>query len=109
MKISGIHKFLYTLFAGVLVAVIVGFGLMWLQANRERAVFVNNETKLDSNLDQARKKLEIEEGYLEQLQRDPEFFEWVARQRIGYAHSDEIIFRFDEKGAKMLDLNNIAK
>lgn len=96
MKFRSIHKSIYLLFGGLILFVGIGFALMLMKAERESKVFKQNEKNLEEALERVRNELAIQENYLKRFKQDPEFFEWVARQRIGYAKTDEIIFRFGE-------------
>ena len=101
MKFNGVHKSLYFLFIGLVLFVGIGFSFMLMKAHRESKIFKQNEKNLEEALGRAQKERNMREEYLKRFREDPEFVEWVARQRIGYASSDEIIFRFGEDDASL--------
>ncbi len=96
MKFSNIHKSICLLFGGLILFVSIGFTLMLIKTHREGKIFKQNEKNLEDALRRAQNEVIIQEEYLKRFNQDPNFLEWVARQRIGYAKSDEIIFRFGE-------------
>ena len=67
-----------------------------LQTYREYKNFKAGEVKIEEKLIQARKEFDYKEIYLELLE-DPEFLERVARERLGYARPDELLFRFSDE------------
>lgn len=97
MKAISIHKTLYLLFGGIFLFMLIGFSLMLVKTYQESKIFTQKRDGLESNLDIARSELKAQEDYLKRFTEDREFFEWVVRQRIGYAEPGEIIFRFDEE------------
>lgn len=98
MKISNFHKFLCGLFLIIFLGVCTLFGSLWIQAYREHVVFKQQEAKLHNRLEEALKEKKIREEYLERMEHDEEFFEWVVKQRLGYARGDELVFKFEEEG-----------
>lgn len=101
MKFNNIHKSLYFLFLGLVLFVSIGFSFMLMKTHRESKIFEQNEKNLEEALIQAKQEVFIQEEYLKRFSQDSQFREWVARQRIGYARSDEIIFRFGEDEARL--------
>lgn len=97
MKFDNIHKTLYFLFLGLVVFVGIGFSFMLIKTHRESKIFEQNEKNLEEALKRAKKEVSIEEDYLKRFNEDVAFREWVARQRVGYVRSDEIVFRFGEE------------
>lgn len=79
---------------GTLLVLVFFFGSVILQANRELKQFHEREGRLEAKLQQAEKEFQQKEAYLSRLMEDPEFLERVARERLGYTRSDEILFRF---------------
>lgn len=86
---------LIILFGTLAVLVAFLFSLI-LQTHREYKNFKVNEFKIEEKLAQARKEFDYKEIYLELLE-DPEFLERVARERLGYARPDELLFRFSDE------------
>ena len=78
---------------GVLIALAIFFFSLILQTYREYKNFKVGEAKIEEKLIQARREFDYKEIYLELLE-DPEFLERVARERLGYARPDELLFRF---------------
>ena len=81
---------------GILIGLIVFFLSLILQTYREYKNFKASEIKIEEKLIQARKEFDYKEIYLELLE-DPEFLERVARERLGYARPDELLFRFSDE------------
>ena len=79
-----------------LLMLIVFFSGLILQTHREYKNFKARELKIEEKLIQARKELEYKEMYLSLLD-DPDFLERVARERLGYARPDELLFRFSDE------------
>lgn len=82
--------------AGALLILIIFFISLILQTSREYENFKARELRIEKKLIQARKELEYNEMYLELLD-DPDFLERVARERLGYARPDELLFRFSDE------------
>jgi len=72
------------------------FGGIILQTYREYQNFKAQKLRLEEKLTQARKELEYKEMYISLLE-DPDFVERVARERLGYARPDELLFRFSDE------------
>lgn len=81
---------------GVLIGLAIFFFSLILQTYREYKNFKASEAKIEEKLLQARKEFNYKEIYLELLE-DPEFLERVARERLGYARPDELLFRFSDE------------
>lgn len=81
---------------GTLLVLVVFFSGLILQTYREYKNFRARELKIEEKLAQARKELEYKEMYLS-LMEDPDFLERVARERLGYARPDELLFRFSDE------------
>ena len=79
-----------------LLALMALFSRFILQTYRGYKNFKSNEIKIEEKLIQARKELEYKEMYLSLLE-DPDFLERVARERLGYARPDELLFRFSNE------------
>ena len=81
---------------GALLVFIVFFCSLILQTYREYKNFKAQESRIEEKLIQARNELEYKEVYLNLLE-DPDFLERVARERLGYARPDELLFRFSDE------------
>lgn len=95
MRGISINKLLYIIIAGVFLFVFVFFFRLNYKAYKEKLVLKKQEARLEERVKYARDILEAQSDYVRKMNRDPLFFEWVARQRLGYGTGDEIIFRFD--------------
>jgi cell division protein FtsB len=82
---------------GMLLVLIVFFGSFLLRTHREFENFKAREDMIEQKLIQARKEFEQKEAYLTRLIEDPEFLERIARERLGYARPDELLFRFSDE------------
>lgn len=72
-------------------------GSIILQTRREYRHFVERRADLENRLAQAHEEFRVKEAYYARLLEDPEFLERVARERLGYSRSDEVLFRFDDE------------
>ena len=82
--------------AGMLLALSLFFSSFIVRTYREYKNFKAQEHRIEAKLIQARKELEYKEMYLNLLE-DPDFLERVARERLGYARPDELLFRFSDE------------
>ena len=82
---------------GMLSVLVMFFGGLVIISHREYNNFKDRENRVETKLTQARKEFAQKEAYLVRLIDDPEFLERVARERLGYARSDELIFRFADE------------
>ena len=85
-----------SLAAGLLVVVTV-FALLLLRTWREYSVHQTREAALQQSIDRAQAERTYKQAYLNKLLTDSDFFERVARERLGYSREDEIIIRFEEE------------
>ena len=81
----------------ILGVIVVFFSGLILKTHREYKNFKDRENRVETKLLQARKEFAQKEAYLVRLIGDSEFLERVARDRLGYARSDELIFRFADE------------
>ena len=81
----------------ILGVMVVFFSGLILKTHREYKNFKDRENRVETKLLQARKEFAQKEAYLVRLIGDSEFLERVARDRLGYARSDELIFRFADE------------
>jgi cell division protein DivIC len=80
-----------------LMLIIVIFFVSALLSNyREYAHMQERDRKISAELELARNNFAHREAYFYRLLNDPEFLERVARERLGYARPDELVFRFAE-------------
>lgn len=97
MKISNMHKFLCGLFLIFFLSIIIFFGSLWLQAYKEHIIFKKQENKLQQKLLTLQNEKNMKEDYINKIDNDEEFVEWVAKQRLGYATDNEIVFKFNKE------------
>ena len=90
------ERFIVIMLIATLLVVVVFFSSLILRTHREYKNFKARELRIEEKLIQARKKLEYKEMYLS-LMDDPDFLERVARERLGYARPDELLFRFSDE------------
>ncbi len=81
------------LFAGVALWAVSFF----VQMQRDLTTLRLQESAYQRRLDAALARLKTQEKYLHQLQRDPALVERIIRQKLGYARSQEFVFRFEEE------------
>jgi cell division protein FtsB len=90
------ERVILTILIVSLLVLVVFFSGLILQTYREYKNFKAKELRIEEKLTQARKELEYKEMYLS-LMEDPDFLERVARERLGYARPDELLFRFSDE------------
>ncbi|NCG08865.1 MAG: septum formation initiator family protein [Verrucomicrobia bacterium] len=88
------ERVILLMLSGALLILVIFFGSILLQTQRELSQFQEREARLEAKLRQAELEFNQKEGYLGRLVEDPEFLERVARDRLGYTRPDEILFRF---------------
>lgn len=81
----------------LLVAVVVGLGLVWSQTWREFKTFGEQQAEAEKQLAELREHREKKEAYLRAFLNDPDFVERVVRERLGYVRPDETVFRFGNR------------
>lgn len=89
-------RVIITALVGALLVLVIFFSSLILQTYREYRNFKERESRIEEKLIQARKEVEYKEMYLS-LMDDPDFLERVARERLGYARPDELLFRFSDE------------
>ena len=82
-----------TLFAAVTLWAAVFF----VQMHREMTALRAQESLNQRRLAEAEARLQAQEKYLEQLRNDPALVERLIREKLGYAKSQEFVFRFEDK------------
>tara|TARA_B100001093_G_scaffold245077_1_gene234666 strand:+ start:312 stop:737 length:426 start_codon:yes stop_codon:yes gene_type:complete len=85
------------LFVGVFLGICFVSGSKLMDTFREYKVFRSQEASNESLLAVSKMELKKRERYIEQLENDPELFEHIARQRLQYSKSGEIVFHFKDK------------
>jgi cell division protein FtsB len=95
MKSGMLYKFLSVVLA-VLLA--LGGAYAWKQihdARIEVAIFRDRQDEVQAQLTEQKAQLQKTQEFLQRLQNDPAFLDYIARERLGYARPDETIYRFD--------------
>lgn len=77
----------------------VVFSLALYESWREYRAFAERGRQLEERLEVAQADLRRHREYLELLQSDPVFLERVVRRKLGYAHPDEMLLRFEDSPA----------
>lgn len=80
----------------VLVLLIIFFSGLIIRTYNELKNFQIRESRLELRLLEAKNEFKRKEAYFKRLLEDDEFLERVARQRLGYARPNELLFRFDD-------------
>ena len=80
----------------LLLVLIVFFSSLILKTYYEYRNFNAQQLLIKEELTRARKEFAYKEMYLNLLE-DPNFLERVARERLGYARPDELLFRFSDE------------
>ncbi len=80
----------------VMMVTVSFFAGILIKTHREFAQFEERERRIEAELAQARKTFSQQEAYYHRLLNDPEFLERIARERLGYARPDELVFRFSD-------------
>ena len=71
-------------------------GVLFFSARAEFNQLKQLETASRQRLAEKQAQLEEQQKILDRLKNDPAYVEKVIRKRLGYAKSDEIIFRFHD-------------
>ena len=87
----------FTLPVLVLVLLIIFFSGLVIRTYNELKNFQIREARLEMRLLEAENEFKRKEIYFKRLLEDDEFLEKVARQRLGYARPDELLFRFNDE------------
>jgi len=83
--------------AGVLFAGVALFAaVFFVQMQRDLTTLHRQEEANQRRLDAALARLAEQEKYLDRLQHDPALVERIIRQKLGYAKTQEFVFRFEE-------------
>jgi cell division protein FtsB len=85
--------------SGIFLAIFAGIslwaGVFFLQMHQELTAQRSQEAANRRRLDEAQARLEEQRKYLDRLQHDPALVETLIRKKLGYARSDEFVFRFE--------------
>lgn len=81
----------------VLLLLITFFTGLVFKTFNELRNFQIREARLEHMLLETENEFKRKEAYYKLLLEDDEFLERVARQRLGYARPDELLFRFNDE------------
>jgi cell division protein FtsB len=95
MKSGTFYKLL-----SVVLAVLLALGgayaaKMVHDAQLEVDIFRQKQDEVQAQLTEQKNQLQKTQEFLQRLQNDPGFLDYIARERLGYARPDELIYRFD--------------
>lgn len=90
-------KLILGIYAALFVAVTLWAGGFFVQMHRDYLTLKAQETANQHRLAEAESRLQAQEKYLDQLRHDPVLIERIIRQKLGYAKTQEFVFRFEEK------------
>ena len=71
------------------------FGVLFLQTYRQYNTFKEKSLQYEEKLAKTEAQVKAYESYLNKIFNDPDFFEHVARSRLGYSKPNELIFKFE--------------
>lgn len=89
------QRFIYAAFAAIFLAFSIAAGVFLMQTYREFQQLKQQGAENRHRLAEAEQRLADQKQFLENLKSDPAFAERVIRERLGYAKTDEVIFRFE--------------
>jgi cell division protein FtsB len=89
-------KFILGIYAVLFLAVTLAAVTFFVQMHRDLTSLRAQEAANQSRLAEAMARLRAQEKYLDQLRHDPALVEHVIRQKLGYARTQEFVFRFEE-------------
>lgn len=92
-----ISKVILGVFGALFAAVTLWAVTFFVQMHREITALRAQENLNQQRLAEAETRLKAQEKYLDQLRNDPVLVERLIREKLGYAKSQEFIFRFEEK------------
>ncbi len=90
-------KLILGLYTALFVGVTLWAGSFFVQVHRDYTALKAQETANERRLSEAENRLQAQEKYLDQLRHDPALVERIIRQKLGYARTQEFVFRFEEE------------
>ncbi len=90
-------KLILGIYTALFVGVTLWAGSFFVQVHRDYTALKAQETANQRRLTEAQARLDGQEKYLDQLRHDPALIERIIRQKLGYAKSQEFVFRFEEE------------
>ena len=95
-----ISKVILGVFGALFAAVTLWAVTFFVQMHREITALRAQENLNQQRLAEAETRLKAQEKYLDQLRNDPVLVERLIREKLGYAKSQEFVFRFEEKATE---------
>jgi len=92
-----LSKLILGLYLALFVGVTLWAGSFFVQVHRDYTALKAQETANERRLSEAENRLQAQEKYLDQLRHDPALVERIIRQKLGYARTQEFVFRFEEE------------
>lgn len=92
-----IGKLTIGVFCALFAAVTLWAAVFFVQMHRDITALRAQESLNQRRLAEAEARLQAQEKYLDQLQHDPALVERLIREKLGYAKSQEFVFRFEDK------------
>ena len=89
-------KLIQAIFAVLFTAIGLWAVTFFVQMHGELKALRAQEAANRRRLAEAEARLAEQEKYLDQLRHDPALVERIIRQKLGYARSEEFVFRFEE-------------
>ena len=94
-------SFFFKLYILVIIFVaLIGLTLIFYPGTKKMHHIMLQEEEIDQKTIEHEKKLRELKEKQKALVQDPEYLEKVARDKLGYSGSDEIIYRFNDEGQK---------
>ena len=84
-------------YAALFVGVTLWAGAFFLQMQRDLTTLKVQEAANARRLAEAEARFQAQEKYLDELRHDPALIERIIRQKLGYAKTQEFVFRFEEE------------
>lgn len=93
---SGLQKIALIFVSIIFILSVTFLGRILFKTHKEYVSFKNKENRLDKELKLTEQQLCLKQKFLKKLKTEPDFFDWVVRQQLGYAKPTEIIYRFED-------------
>ena len=90
------RRLIFALYLALFLGIGVAAGLFFLDASAEYSRLKRTETAYRQRLAEREATLREQQRILHRLQNDPAYVEQVIRQKLGYVHPDQFIFRFED-------------
>ena len=90
-------KLIFGLYAALFLVVTLAATFFFIQLRQDYTAMRAQETANQRRLAEATAKLQAQEKYLDQLRHDPALVEHLIRQKLGYARTQEFVFRFEDR------------